>query len=108
MRIITPGRKPLAHINPIGGTDMGGGRTKLEGTLYMLGDLKERVPLGCIYYSQKGNLLPAKSQVVGHIREGAGGRQHVPPTLPEGTDIRGHMSVLLLTKSGRVEEISHF
>ena len=53
MRIITPGRKPLAHINPIGGTDMGGGRTKLEGTLYMLGDLKERVPLGCIYYSQK-------------------------------------------------------
>ena len=25
MRIITPGRKPLAHINPIGGTDMGGG-----------------------------------------------------------------------------------
>ena len=31
----------------------GGGRTKLEGTLYMLGDLKERVPLGCIYYSQK-------------------------------------------------------
>ena len=64
----------------------GGGRTKLEGTLYMLGDLKERVPPGCIYYSQKGNLLPAKSQVLGHKQEGG------------GTNIRGQMSVFLLTK----------
>ena len=108
MRIITPGRKPLAHINPIGGTDMGGGTDETGGdTLYARGPKGEGTP-GMHMLLPKMKPPARKSKVVGHIREGAGGRQLVPPTLPEGTDIRGHMSVLLLTKSGRVEEISHF
>ena len=85
-----------------GGTDETGGDT-----LYARGPKGEGTP-GMHMLLPKMKPPARKSKVVGHIREGAGGRQLVPPTLPEGTDIRGHMSVLLLTKSGRVEEISHF
>ena len=81
MRIITPGRKPLAHINPIGGTDMGGGTDETGGdTLYARGPKGEGTPgMHMLLPKMKP---PARKIPSGGTYTGGGGGETTRPPHP--------------------------